>query len=85
MKKSKLVAGILLMILGIGVLAAAFVFCHPGYGRYGIMNPQHNLSKWNDMRDHGKVKPNQNQGQNSGTKTQLNQNQNDGQSTGGGA
>ncbi|MEA4900275.1 hypothetical protein [Desulfitobacterium sp.] len=88
MKKSKLVAGILLMILGIGVAVGSVALHSYGYGPYGMMNSRHNIvNRPGMMGGYGfRVKPNQNQGQksnpNSGTAPQPNQGQNNGQNGG---
>ena len=75
MKKSKLVAGILLMILGIGVSIGSVVLRHHEYGRFGMMNSGHRMvNKRGIMGGSGygglqnrpfNVRPNQNQGKNS--------------------
>lgn len=73
MKKTKLVAGIMLMILGIGMLVGSVTLCHYKHVRNGIMmkygsGPRENKFKLNPN-------PKQNQGQNSDTGSQPNQNQ----------
>ncbi|RNC29051.1 MAG: hypothetical protein AWM53_00971 [Candidatus Dichloromethanomonas elyunquensis] len=64
MKKSKLVAGILLMVLGVGVAAGSIVCRHYGFSpmNYGhkMITKQHGSFKGFD----GKTNPNQNNGQN---------------------
>jgi len=74
MKKSKLIIGILLMILGIGVSIGSIVLRHHENGRYGMMNPGHKMvNRHGMMGGYGyrgfqnrpfNVRPNQNQGQN---------------------
>ena len=78
MKKSKLVVGILLMILGIGVSIGSVVLRHHENGRYGMMNPGHKMVNRHGMMGGSgyggfknrpfNVRPNQNQGQNPNTK-----------------
>ena len=43
MKRSKLIAGILLMILGIGITTGSVVFRYYEHGRNGIMFPGHRI------------------------------------------
>lgn len=98
MKKSKLIAGILLMILGIGLSIGSVVLRHYEYGRFGMMNSGHSMVNRRGMmggnRNGGSskrpfnVQPKQNQGKNSKTNpnanSQPNQNQGNGQNSNGG-
>jgi hypothetical protein len=93
MKKSKLIAGILLMILGIGISIGSVVF-HYKHGQYGMINQGHKIvNRQGMMGGFGfKAKPNQNknknqnqgQGQNPTPSPQPNQNQNNDQNSNGG-
>jgi len=62
MKKSKLIAGILLMILGVGISIGSVVF-HYKHGQYSMINQGHKIVNRHDMMGgYGfKMKPNQNQ------------------------
>ena len=95
MKKSKLIAGILLMILGLGVSIGSAVLRYHEHGRYGIINYGHKIVyRHSKMGGYGfggfqnrpfNERPNQNQEQNSSTNPHSNQNQNNGQNPNGGA
>jgi len=71
-KKSKLITGIILMVLGIGITAGSHFCCRFDHGNYGMV--PNNINQ-NDMRDR-EWGPNQNNRQNSNTTPQQNQNQN---------
>ena len=92
MKKAKLIAGILLMILGVGVSMGSVVLPYYVQGRYGIINHGHKIMNKHRMMGRNVFKgfqyksfneqPNQNQGK---TNPQPSQNQNNGQNANGGA
>ena len=77
MKKTKLIVGILLMILGIGMSIGSIVLRHHENGRYGMMNPGHKMVNRHGMMGGSgyrgfqnrpfNVRPNINQGQNPNT------------------
>ena len=77
MKKTKLIVGILLMILGIGMSIGSIVLRHHENGRYVMMNPGHKMVNRHGMMGGSgyrgfqnkpfNVRPNQNQGQNPNT------------------
>jgi hypothetical protein len=93
MKKTKLIAGILLMILGVGISTGSIVLRHYGYG---MMNSGHSMVNkrgmmggyWNggSPQKPFNVRPKQNQGKspNPNANSQPNQNQNNGQNSNGG-
>lgn len=95
MKKSKLIAGIFLMILGIGVSIGSVVLRYHEHGRYSITNHSHRVvDRHYKIGGYGfggfqnrpfNIKPNQTQGQNPNTSPQPNQNKNQDQNSNGGA
>jgi hypothetical protein len=87
MKKTKLIAGIMLMILGVGLSVGSVAFCHTKYGRNGIIMKYGHGFRDNKFKENPNPKQNQgkqNQDQNSDTNPQPNQNQ-ENQNTNGGA
>lgn len=96
MKKSKLIAGSFLMILGIGMSIGSVVLRHYEYGQLGMMNPGHRTvirrgmtgGYWNGGSPQlpFNVQPRRNQGSktNPNANSQPNQNQNNGQNSNGG-
>ena len=85
MKKTKLIAGICLMILGIGVTVGSAAFRFHEHSRYGMMNTSHRIVNGRGMMggygvrgSNGRgftVKPYQNRDQNTNPLPNQNQNQ----------
>ncbi|KGP74961.1 hypothetical protein JT05_13290 [Desulfosporosinus sp. Tol-M] len=88
MKKSKLIGGILLMILGVGISIGSVVFHCYNHGQYGMINQGHKIvNRHGMMGGYGfRAKPNQNQGQgqNPNPSPIPSQNQNNDQNSNGG-
>ncbi|WP_176714417.1 hypothetical protein [Dehalobacter sp. TeCB1] len=51
MKKSKLIAGIILMVLGIGISVGSVVFHYYEHDRYGETNFGHMMIQQHDRQD----------------------------------
>ena len=93
MKKSKLIVGILLMILGIGISMGSVVLHHFEYGRYGMVFPRQRIVNGNGaggyrFRDFPQrpfnSQPNQQPGRRPNTNPSPKPNQNQGQNSNGG-